>query len=145
MSLSKNNHTSAEFHHQLLLQKPDCSVRHQSVEMLTETVTSWISTDTDALYSAQETETFSKERLLRDLIIERSLALNIQKKKNATYPPFSVVVSEASDANKISCWSFILERFSYQVHHDHILPLCFFQFRLFLWNKNYFKFQNIGI
>lgn len=110
MSLSKNNHTSAEFHHQLLLQKPDCSVRHQSVEMLTEIVTSWISTDTDALYSAQETETFSKERLLRDLIIESSLALNIQKKKKkATYPLFSVVVSEASDAKKISCWSFILE------------------------------------
>lgn len=75
MSFSKNNQTSAEFHHQLLLQKPDCSVRHHSLQMLTEIVTSWISTDTDALYSAQET--FSKERLLRDLITERSLALDI--------------------------------------------------------------------
>lgn len=90
MPFSKNNQTSAEFH-QLLLQKPDCLVRHHSVEMLTEVVTSWISTDTDALYSAQETETFSKEKLLRDLITERSLASDIQKKCNTPPLPCSSV------------------------------------------------------
>lgn len=84
MSFSKNNQTSAEFHHQLLLQKPDCSVRHHSLEMLTEIVTSGISADTDALYSAQETETFSKGILLRNLITERSLASDIPK--SATHP-----------------------------------------------------------
>lgn len=83
--MQKNNKTSAEFHHQLLLQKPDYSVRHHSLQMLTEIVTSWISTDTDALYSAQETETLSKERLIRDLITETSLALDIWK--SATHPP----------------------------------------------------------
>lgn len=90
MSFSKNFQTSAEFHRQLLLQKPDYSVRHHSLQMGTEIVTSWISTDTDTLYSAQETETFSKERLLRDLITERSLALDTQKLQHIPFLCISV-------------------------------------------------------
>lgn len=61
--------------------------------------------------------------------------------KKCNISPFSALVSEASDANKISCWSFFVERFCYQVHHAHIIPLCSFQFGLFPWNKNYLVFR----
>lgn len=73
----QQNFTTSYFSKSLTIQ-----LRHHSLQMLTEIVTSWISADTHVLYSAQETETFSKERFLRDLITERSLALDIQKKCN---------------------------------------------------------------
>lgn len=94
--MQKNNKTSAEFHHQLLLQKPDYSVRHHSLQMLTEIVTSWISRHRCIVLSSGNT---LQRKTCKRFDNWKISGLGHLKKCNTSL--FSVLVSEASDANKM--------------------------------------------